>query len=183
MKRKHSLTYKPYTTYFITTTITEFTRVFIHEETAQIFIDKLKYYLDEFSVKLHGFVIMQDHVHLLITTGETGNVSQFVGRLKERIAKHILKWCVENKYNRWVNTFESSAGKYKTGSRYQIWQERFDALEIISRETFDIKLNYIHNNPLQRKWGLCDKPEDFRLSSARYYMLGEDVGVPITIME
>jgi putative transposase len=182
MKRKHSLTYKPHTTYFITTTITEFTKLFTSTETVQIFIDNLALYLDKFSIKLHGFVIMPNHVHLLVTTGETGNVSQFVGRLKERAAKDILKWCRETNRDSLLKIFEVSAIKYKTGSRYQVWQERFDGLEITTQEMFDTKLNYIHNNPLQEKWRICNKPEDFQFSSAGYYIDKKDVGVHIEVM-
>lgn len=182
MKRQHSLTYKPHTTYFITTTLTEFTRLFINAEIAQIFINNLNFYLDKFSVKLHSFVVMPDHVHLLFTTGETGNVSQFMGRLKERTAKDILKWCMETKQDELLNMFKMSAIKYKTGSKYQVWQERFDGLEITTQAMFDTKLNYIHNNPLQDKWRLCDKPEGFQFSSAKYYLNGEYTGVPIEAM-
>ena len=42
-----------------------------------------------------------------------------------------------------------------------------------------IKLNYIHNNPLQERWSLCGKVEDYRFSSAKYYFTGEDVGIRI----
>jgi putative transposase len=146
-------------------------------------MDKLNHYLDKFSVKLHGFVIMPDHVHLLITMGEIGNVSQFVGRIKERTAKDILKWCEENKQNVFLKTFQMSAIRYKNGSKNQVWQERFDALEIVTHDTFNTKLNYIHNNPLQEKWRLCDNVEDYKFSSAKYYINNEYTGVTITVMD
>jgi hypothetical protein len=36
------------------------------------------------------------------------------------------------------------------------------------------RLNYIHNNPLQEKWRLCKSPEEYRWSSAKFYLTGED---------
>lgn len=74
-----------------------------------------------------------------------------------------------------------SARKYKTRSQYQVWQEQFDALVIYQPETFTTKLDYIHNNPLQEKWRLCNRVEDYKFSSARYYFQNQDVGVPIEI--
>ena len=60
--------------------------------------------------------------------------------------------------------------------------ETFDNVVIIREDELLIKLNYIHNNPLQERWSLCEKVEDYRFSSAKYYFAGEDVGIPIVKM-
>jgi hypothetical protein len=36
------------------------------------------------------------------------------------------------------------------------------------------KLEYIHNNPVAEKWAMCKLPEDYRWSSARFYLKGVD---------
>jgi len=36
------------------------------------------------------------------------------------------------------------------------------------------KLDYIHNNPLQEKWQMSDFPENYKYSSARFYLTAED---------
>ena len=179
MKRKHSLTYSPHTTYFLTATVTDFTYLFHEEAPAQIVLQNMCFYVQEFAIKLHGFVIMPNHLHLLLTTGTKGDVSQFMGRLKEYSAKQIIRWCEEHNRKRLLETFYSSAKKYKQYYKYQVWQERFDGLVINTAETHNVKLQYIHTNPLQERWQLCEKPEDYRFSSARYYISGEDVEVPI----
>ena len=122
---------------------------------------------------------MPNHIHLLLTVGEKGNISQFIGRLKERTAKQIIRWCEENNEDTLLEIFSSSARRYNTRSRYQFWQGRFDALVVNQSATFATKLNYIHNNPLQENWHLCDRVEDYIFSSARFYLKNEDVGVPI----
>ena len=48
---------------------------------------------------------------------------------------------------------------------------RFDDVLIHSKEQYEIKLNYIHNNPVKR--GLVQRPEDWLYSSARNYLLGD----------
>ena len=48
---------------------------------------------------------------------------------------------------------------------------RFDDVVIYSSEMFNIKLNYIHYNPLKR--GLVENPEDWKYSSARNYLFGD----------
>jgi len=183
MKRKYSLTYRPHTTYFLTATVTDFTHLFHREALAQIVLDNLDFYVRRFAIRLHGFVIMPNHIHLLLTTGEKGNVSQLMGRLKEYSAKQVIKWCEEHNEKTLLETFHCSAKKYKQYYKYQVWQERFDGLVITATETYNNKLEYAHNNPLQERWQLCDRPEDYRFSSARHYMKGEDVGVPIVGLE
>jgi REP element-mobilizing transposase RayT len=144
-------------------------------------MSNLRFYINTFAVSLHGFVIMPHHVHLLLTMGKTGNLSQFMGRLKERTAKQIIRWCEEYGEDQLLEIFFNSAQKYKKRSQYQVWQERFDALVIYEPATFSTKLEYIHNNPLQEKWHLCDRVEDYKFSSARYYLKNENVGVPIEV--
>ncbi|MFW6311159.1 MAG: hypothetical protein ACOC1K_02875 [Nanoarchaeota archaeon] len=51
---------------------------------------------------------------------------------------------------------------------------------ITGDKTYQVKLHYIHNNPVQERWELVNKPEDYRYSSARFYFKGEDVDVPIS---
>ena len=113
MKRNHSLTYSPNTTYFTTATITEFTDLFDREPIAQVFMDNLCFYTNKFAVSLHGFVIMPNHIHLLLTIGKFGNISQFMQRLKERSAKQTIHWCAEHGETKLLEIFMMSAGKYK----------------------------------------------------------------------
>lgn len=103
--------------------------------------------------------------------------------LKERSAKEIIKWCADNNRADLLKIFSDAALEYKQDRQahtYQVWQKRFDDFVITKYQDFEIKLNYIHNNPLQDQWRLSDKSEDYRFSSARYYILGEYPGVQIT---
>ena len=180
MKRKRALAYKPHATYFLTTTVTGFTHLLNREALAQIVVDNVAFYVRDFGVQLHGFVIMPNHLHLLVTMGQTGNVSQFMGRLKERSAKQIIDWCQEHDERTLLEIFSASARRYRHDHRYQVWQARFDDVVIATPEMFTTKLHYIHNNPVQEGWSLCSVPEEYQFSSARYYARGENVGVSIT---
>ncbi|HEY5370002.1 MAG TPA: hypothetical protein VIJ75_13550 [Hanamia sp.] len=55
----------------------------------------------------------------------------------------------------------------KYDREYQIWKREPLSIELISEELFKQKLEYIHYNPV--KAGLCEKPEDYHYSSARFY--------------
>ena len=44
--------------------------------------------------------------------------------------------------------------------------------ECWTKKFFQQKLNYTHFNPCQPHWGLADKPEDYKYSSAKFYETG-----------
>jgi putative transposase len=43
-----------------------------------------------------------------------------------------------------------------------------------SKSKFEQKLDYIHNNPLHERWNLAKSPEEYKWSSADFYMTGKD---------
>jgi putative transposase len=55
---------------------------------------------------------------------------------------------------------------------------RYYVFNIHSKTKLNEKLAYMHANPVQA--GLVDHAQDWKFGSARYYLLGKSVGVPIT---
>ena len=58
--------------------------------------------------------------------------------------------------------------------QYQIWERLPRSFECYSRKMVSQKLNYIHNNPYHEKWKLAVTPEDYKFSSAKFYMARQD---------
>jgi putative transposase len=56
---------------------------------------------------------------------------------------------------------------------FRFWQRDPLAILLDTEEKLDQKLEYIHLNPLQEKWNLCEQPEDYPWSSAAYYEYGK----------
>ena len=55
---------------------------------------------------------------------------------------------------------------------YQIFKRNALSVDLFTRPVIEQKLDYVHNNPV--KAGICTNPEDYRFSSARYYLTGKD---------
>lgn len=66
----------------------------------------------------------------------------------------------------------------KMDSDDPVWQAKYYCFNVYSEKKVREKLAYMHHNPV--KAGLIDHPEDWRFGSARWYLLGKPVGVPIT---
>ena len=58
--------------------------------------------------------------------------------------------------------------------KYQLWERRPLSVEIYTMDVFTQKLNYMHRNPLQDKWQLAANPEDYKYSSAAFYILNNE---------
>jgi len=54
--------------------------------------------------------------------------------------------------------------------QYQIWKRNPLSVDILSKKVLEQKLNYIHQTPIQEKWKLIDSPENYKYSSASFYI-------------
>jgi len=62
----------------------------------------------------------------------------------------------------------------KRDRKYQFWKRDPLAIPLSTIKILEQKLEYIHNNPVAEKWALCKLPEEYRWSSARFYLTGID---------
>lgn len=70
---------------------------------------------------------------------------------------------------------KESLSDYETEQKdrnYLFWQRDPLAILITNRKMAVEKLNYMHYNPLQSHWKLCDDPINYRFSSAKFYETG-----------
>jgi putative transposase len=102
-----------------------------------------------------GYVVMPEHVHLLMSEPETGTPSLAMQVLKERTSRAL------------------------SHKEERFWQLRFYDFNVWSARKRIEKLKYMHRNPVTR--GLVAKPEDWLWSSYRWYSVGE--AGPIDINE
>jgi len=109
-----------------------------------------------------GYVVMPEHVHLLLSEPERGNPSTVMQAIKQGFARRIL-----GRLRSEVATVHSRDGDCEE----HIWQRRFYDFVLWTAQKRQEKLHYIHQNPVER--GLVAHPEQRRWCSARHYLLGE----------
>jgi putative transposase len=110
-----------------------------------------------------GYVVMPEHVHLLISEPEVGNPSTVVQVLKQRTA-HALLPRKKRRDRRQHELFSEEIPRV-------FWQARFYDFNIWSARKRIEKLRYMHRNPVKR--GLVAEPDQWRWSSYRFYLLDE----------
>ena len=153
--------------YFITSTIIEWIPIFTSEKYFNIITDSLNYCRKEKGLKVYAYVILDNHIHLIVN-GE--NLVNTVQSFKRHTAKIILENLrADNK--EWIlNQLHFYKQKNKVKSEYQVWQEGYHPQGINTQDMLYQKINYIHLNPVKR--GYVIKPEDWRYSSANYFING-----------
>jgi len=112
-----------------------------------------------------GYVVMPEHVHLLISEPERGNPSIVMQALKQGFARRVLRRPrAEN-----ISPHSSLLKTPLLGGH--IWQRRFYDFVVFTDRKKVEKLRYMHRNPVRR--GLVAEPQDWRWSSFRHYAYDE----------
>jgi putative transposase len=124
-----------------------------------LFVAALEQTRCRFSFRVYGFVVMPEHVHLLVSEPDRALLANAIQSLKIAVAKR------------------SAAAREFDGKRAPLWYKRYYDRNIRTYSDFLEKLRYIHRNPVKR--GLCDHPEQWEWSSFRHYATGEDCGLEI----
>jgi REP-associated tyrosine transposase len=106
-----------------------------------------------------GYVVMPEHIHLLITEPEVGTPSTVMQVVKQRTARALLP------KKRRADARQRSLFADAT-SRTPFWQARFYDFNVWTTHKRVEKLRYMHRNPVKR--GLVSSPEEWRWSSYRF---------------
>jgi len=138
----------------------------------QIVISVLGDLVDRDRVRVCGFVVMPDHVHAILWYPEgDGNHSKVMQTWK-RLSSHYLTAYYQRVSPETVSLLDRS---YR--GTVKIWTPRFHDFTLFNPDKAREKLTYMHQNPV--KWGLAGAPEEYRWSSAPWYVQGRSVGVTI----
>lgn len=160
-------------THFITVTIIDWIDVFTRKEYKDIVIDCLNYCIKNKGMILYGYVIMSNHIHLILQSS-LGKLSDLVRDFKKFTAKTILEKINKGSESRkeWMlDRFKKAAETHVRNKNYQFWQYGNHAEEIYSTKFMWSKLNYIHMNPVRA--GIVEKASNYIYSSAPNYVIGK----------
>ncbi len=133
----------------------------------RILLGVLNQQLRQQDARCLGFVVMPDHVHLMVWFPESGQLSNFMHGLKRKSSFHIRNWYRDNAPEYFSD--------FSEGARF--WTPKYHSFEVYSDEKLQKKLDYMHLNPVRA--GLVTRAVDWPWSSACKYVLGRTVGVPI----
>jgi putative transposase len=165
--------------YFITTRAAGSAHVFQRDVIKRIMIDSLNTGRILSQYDLFAFVVMPNHVHLIIRCLNDWQVGDSVRELKKSTAGLILRQ-YEAEGNAEALTYFASAVKPGQKQSHAVWEDEYQAKDVVSPDFLRQKMEYIHNNPMQPHWNLVEHPEDYVWSSARFYLVGGRALIPLS---
>lgn len=133
----------PGSSYFVTTKCWQGRSIFQVTETTEIMLGSILDYRDSGAYLLHEFVIMPDHLHLLLTPGPEASLEKAVQLIKGGSSHRIHK---------------------QRGGKVEVWQVGFYDWTIRDAQDWQTKVQYIRLNPVRAR--LVERPEEWPYSSA-----------------
>ena len=158
--------------YFVTTTIVEWQYVFTSIPYFEILIESLKHCIAHKGLHLHGYVIMSNHAHYLLSADPEKSLSDIMRDFNTHTSRQITALLKKEGKTNLLKVFKDAADAEGRGNDYKVWQEGFHPIAVETGHFVAQKLKYLHDNPVRK--GYVDQPEHWRYSSARNYLLGDD---------
>jgi putative transposase len=125
-------------TFFATTRTSMGRRLLQSERNAGLLIDVMRSLVVEHKFTLHDFVVMPDHLHVLLTVGDGMTIEKAMQLIKGRFSHRL---------------------SHELGYLGEIWQRGFSEVQVLNRESLLQHRTYIAMNPV--KAGLVDSPEQY----------------------
>lgn len=150
--------------YFTTATIKGWKHLLRAEKYKNIITSSLTFLTQEKTVRVYAFVIMPNHFHLIWQLMSDHPLSYTQLRFMKYIAQKI-KFDLLDHHPDVLNQFKVD----RNDREYQIFKERPLSVPLFTDSVVLQKMRYIHRNPIQAKWKLCEKSTDYRWSSAAFY--------------
>ena len=129
-----------------------------------------------FGLHVYGYVVMPEHVHLLVSEPDGGGESNpdgapfkpSSGLSGEKTPRSLADA---------IKSLKQGVSRRLIGEAEHFWQKRYYDFNVRDRPQFMEKLRYIHRNPVKR--GLCERPEDWQGSSFCHHATGLEGRVEI----
>ena len=151
--------------HFITTSCYQRRSLLGTPQNRDLFLEVMEQVRRRYHFVVVGYVIMPEHVHLLLSEPQQGTLADALKSLKQGISR------------RWIGKLPLKPKAGLSGPPGHFWQKRYYDFNIRNYAQFVEKLRYVHRNPVKR--GLCDRPEEWPWSSFRHYASGAEGRVEI----
>ena len=165
MGRSRYKVYEPTHPHFVTCTILHWLPIFTRQESVQIIIECLKFLQKKDNLKLYAYVILENHLHLVI---QSNDIEKSMKSFKQFTARELLSLLKKENVKTILEQLMFYKKAHHKATNYQIWEEGYQPKLMQSDDMMISKIKYIHENPVKR--GYVDEAVHWRYSSARDYM-------------
>jgi REP element-mobilizing transposase RayT len=163
-------------TWFITFTCYNWLPLFDETNSHNLIYKWLTLIDDKHQIKTLAFVIMPNHVHLLLhLTNLNVNLNTIMSNAKRFMAYELTERLNQQQNHQLLNILSSACTEKERmkGQLHKAFEPSFDAKPVYTLDFLYQKLDYIHHNPVSGKWKLANEFTDYPHSSAAFYELNQ----------
>ena len=170
-----------YAPHFVTSTVVGWVDALSREMYKEIICKSLLHCMDKKGLVLHAWVIMPNHIHLIISCADDNSMGGIMRDFKKYTSRQIIKAIDENAQEsrkKWMlNLLRFIGETSNSNEEYQFWQHDYHPIVLDTTEKLNQRMNYLHENPVRA--GIVWQPEEYKYSSATDYHTNKKGLLPI----
>ena len=135
---------------FVTITVVGWIDLFVRRIYTDILDDSLNYCIKNKGLKIHAYVYMTSHIHLIITS-EKHELNEIIRDFKKHTSKELIKAITDHNESRreWMlKKFAYEAKRIGRATKYKLWKDGFHPVILDTNKKREQRLRYIHYNPI-----------------------------------
>ena len=163
--------------YFVTFAVVGWVDVFTRNVYKDILIESWKYCQQKKGLLIHAYVIMTNHVHMIISRNSKNLLEDIMRDMKKFTSAKILaaiktesesrRECLPAGQSGMLAIFKEAGEANSNNTTYQFWQQDNHPIECDTSDILKQKMEYVHENPVRA--GFVERAEDWMYSSAGDY--------------
>ena len=145
-----------------------------------ILVESLRFSIVYKGLLLHAWVLMNNHVHLIISSAGENRPEEIMRDIKKYTSRQIIQALdnpMESRRSWMLWLFREAGRKNSNNTNYQFWQQDNHPIQLPTQDIAIQKLTYIHQNPVRA--GIVYEPEHYIYSSAIDYCTNNEGLLPI----
>ena len=157
--------------YFVTFTCYQWLPLF-HQTNSYDLVYKWFDYLYTQNIRIAGYVIMPNHVHVMLYFPEMKkSLNTVIGNGKRLMAYEMIQRLEVSNESELLQRLSAGVKERekKKGQLHKVFEDSFDAKKCMSTDFIYQKLDYMHHNPTKGKWMLAMDFLSYVHSSASFY--------------
>lgn len=167
---------------FITCTFVQWTDVLTRQVYVSIIDNSLEYCIKEKGLRVHYYVYMTSHLHLIVTSVKN-EIQEIVRDFKRFTNKKLIEAIQDIGESRceWILAkFKYEVNRTQRANQYKVWKDGFYPVILDTAKKLEQRINYIHANPVDE--GFVSSLSYWKNSSYNFYSeeLSYDGGIALT---
>jgi REP element-mobilizing transposase RayT len=140
--------FQPEHLYFVTTKAVDYAHLFQRDSVKRLIVDAFDHFRLNRRIKLFCLVIMPNHFHCIAQFSPDDPLKDVMRDFKKHISDRLIRQLKAEENHKALKTLALKAPRSEKQS-HKVWEEGYNAKDVISEDFLLQKMNYIHNNPCQ----------------------------------